>query len=174
MPNGPDAAAQLAAEEDVGRRGQIVAERQVLVDDLDAVPARFDRPVQDEFRAVHAHGAVARAEIAGDHLDQRRLAGAVVAHQADDLAGFERKRHVVDGLDGAEMLGDVGEFENRHPSSCLPSRRLAFARPRLHASADVPCDIALPSLLPGEAMQRHLRRPRAGVNRLSDECAATS
>ena len=31
--------------------------------------------------------AVARGEVAGDHLDQRRLAGAVVAHQPDDLAG---------------------------------------------------------------------------------------
>ena len=122
MLNGPDAEAQLAAEKDVGRGGQVVAERQVLVDDLDAVPARVDRLVQDELGCPSiAHGAVARAEVAGDHLDQRRLAGAVVAHQADDLARLERQRHVVDGLDGAEMLGNVGQFENRH-RPCLPSR----------------------------------------------------
>lgn len=65
---------------------------------------------------------MARVEIAGDHLDQRRLARAIVAHQADDLAGFDRQRHVVDRLDGAEMLRDIGEFENRHQpiaSQCL-------------------------------------------------------
>ena len=120
----PDAAAQLAAEKDVGGRGQIVAERQVLVDDLDAVPARLDRPVQHDLLAVHAHRAVARPEVAGDHLDQRRLAGAVVAHQADDLAGLERQRNVVDRLDGAEMFRNVGEFENRHPSYLRPALTL--------------------------------------------------
>ena len=35
-----EAAADLAAEEDIGRGGQVVAEREVLIDDLDAVLAR--------------------------------------------------------------------------------------------------------------------------------------
>jgi hypothetical protein len=76
--------------------------------------------VQDQFLAIHVHGSMARAEIAGDHLDQCRLAGAVVAHQADHLSWLDRQRHVVDRLDGAEMLRDVGEFENRHQP--LPPR----------------------------------------------------
>ena len=42
----PDALAQLAAEEDIGGRRQIVAEREVLIDDLDAVLARFDRAME--------------------------------------------------------------------------------------------------------------------------------
>ena len=106
-----EAAAQFAAEEDIRGGRQIVAERQVLIDDLDAVPARLDRAVQDDARLPSICSVpLARAEIAGDHLDQRRLAGAVVAHQADDFAGLERERDVVDRLDGAEMLRDVDEF----------------------------------------------------------------
>jgi hypothetical protein len=111
---------------------QIVAQRQVLMDDLDAVLARLHRLVQDQILAVHLHRAMARGKVAGDHLDQRRLAGAVVAHQADHLSGLDRQRHVVDRLDGAEVFRDVGEFENRHQPSCLPvlSRPAVLPRPR--------------------------------------------
>ena len=84
------------------------------MDDLDTVLAGFRRLVQDQLLVVHSHRAVARAEVAGDHLDQRRLAGAVVAHQANDFTGLQRERNIVHRLDGAEMLRDVGEFENRH------------------------------------------------------------
>ena len=80
----------FAAEKDVGGGGQIVAERQVLMDDLDAVAAGIDRLVHDQVLAVHAQGAMGWQEVAGDHLDQRRLAGAVVAHQPDDFARLDR------------------------------------------------------------------------------------
>ena len=129
---GPILAAHLAAEEDVGGGGEVVAEREVLVDDLDAVAAGVERPVQDDLAAVHPHAARGWAEVAGDHLDQGRLAGAVVAHQPDDLAGLERERHVIHRLDGAEVLGNVGELENSHPSSS--SRGAARAYPRRPAS----------------------------------------
>ena len=121
----PELAPHLAAEKHVGRRGQVVAERQILVDDLDAVPPRLDRPVQHDLATVHPHRAVAREEVAGDHLDQRRLAGAVVAHQPDDLAGLDRQRDVVHRLDGAEMLRDVDELENGQRSSEPPIARHA-------------------------------------------------
>ena len=99
--------AQFAAEVDIRRRGQVVAQSEVLVDDLDAVLPRLDGLVQDQFLAVHLHGAMAGAEIAGDHLDQRRLAGAIVAHQADHLAGLDRQRHVVDREQPAKTTNDV-------------------------------------------------------------------
>ena len=47
-----DALAQLAPEKDVGGGGQIVAEREILIDDLDAVLARLDRPVEMHLLAV--------------------------------------------------------------------------------------------------------------------------
>ena len=128
MRNGPTPLRDLAAEEDVGRRGQIVAERQILVDDLDAVPARFDRPVQHELLAVHAHRAVARAEIAGDHLDQRRLAGAVVAHQADHLAGSSDSETSLTAWMAPKCFEMLVEFENRHRSSPLRGADAAIRR----------------------------------------------
>ena len=108
MLNGPTPLAELAAEEDVRRRRQVVAEREVLVDDLDAMLARLDRPVEDDFLSVDPDGAVRGAEISGDDLDQRRLAGAVVAHKADNLRLVEAERNIVEGLDGAEVLRNPG------------------------------------------------------------------
>jgi len=80
------------------------------MDDFDAVPARIDRPVHDQTLPLHPHGPFTGQEIASDHLDQRRLAGAVVPHKPDHLARFERERDVVDGLDGTEVLGNIGKF----------------------------------------------------------------
>ena len=54
-----EALADLAAEEDIGGGGQIVAEREILMDDLDAVLAGLDRPVHGQLLAVHLHRAVA-------------------------------------------------------------------------------------------------------------------
>ena len=88
---GPRALTQLAAEKDIRRRGQIVAKRQILVNDLDAVLARFHRPVQHELPVVHAHGAVAWTIIAGYHLDERGLPGAVIAHEPNHLSRFQLK-----------------------------------------------------------------------------------
>ena len=45
--------------------------------------------------------------LAGDHLEERRLAGAVRPDHADDAAGRERERHVLDEQPVAEALGDV-------------------------------------------------------------------
>ena len=54
---------------------------------------------------------------AGDGLDQRRLAGAVVAHEGDDLARVDLEVHVDERLDGSEALADPGALEQRDPGS---------------------------------------------------------
>src|SRR5262245_56595258 len=101
--------------------------------DLDAVAARIDGAMKHDLVAVQAHCALARTEVPGNHFYQRRLASAIVPHQAHDLAGFERNGHVVDSLDGSKMLRDVLQFENRHHPA--PPIRTGSAR---HASsADV-------------------------------------
>jgi hypothetical protein len=46
----------------------------------------------------HARG---RTEDAGERAQRRRLAGAVRADQADDLAGADGERQVVNGGEGA-------------------------------------------------------------------------
>ena len=57
----PEALLDLAAEKHVLRGGQIVGERQILVDDLDALGARLDRLVE-------------MADLAVDERLRRRLA----------------------------------------------------------------------------------------------------
>ena len=57
--------------------------------------------------AVEADLAMAGAEIAGDDLDQRRLAGAVVAHQADHLAREDLHIDAMQRADRAELLADA-------------------------------------------------------------------
>ena len=86
-PDGPEAGRQLAAQEDIRRRRQVVAERQILVDDLDALRAGIGRLVKRHPAAEHLHRAAARRVVPGDDLHERGLAGAVVAHEPDDLAG---------------------------------------------------------------------------------------
>ena len=85
---------RLAAEEDVGADRQIVGQRQVLVDRLDAVVAGLLRRGERDALAVERDVALVIVEHAGDRLDQRRLAGAVVAGKRHDLAGMDVERDV--------------------------------------------------------------------------------
>ena len=55
-----DAFADFAAEENIGGSAEIVAEREILMHDLDAVLARFDRPVHGQILAFHLHRAMRR------------------------------------------------------------------------------------------------------------------
>ena len=80
---------RLLAEQHVGDGVEVVAQREVLVHGLDAVLARR--------RRAEAHRLAADADLAGvrrvqaaEDLDERALAGAVVADEADDLAGVRR------------------------------------------------------------------------------------
>ena len=50
---------------------------------------------------------------AGQDLEQRRFAGAVVAHQAQDFVAFQRERSVGESGDGAEVARDAARFQHR-------------------------------------------------------------
>ena len=63
--------------------------------------------------AVHQHRAGRRLVHAREDLDERRLAGAVVAEQAEDFARVDLQRDVVQDVDRAEGLVDVAELEDR-------------------------------------------------------------
>ena len=47
----------------------------------------------------------------GEHLDHRRLAGAVVADEHQHRAGMGAERHVLKGDHVSESLGHVAQFE---------------------------------------------------------------
>ena len=116
---------------------QVVAQSEVLVDDLDTLGARVDGLVEVLGLAVDPELAFGRREVAGDDLDQGRLAGAVVAHEAHDIAGLDREIDALQRLDGAEMLGDALELQQSHPTS-LGSRSgrlfLATSRGSIHGA----------------------------------------
>src|SRR5690606_12230526 len=90
---------------------QIVAERQVLVDDFNAAVTRVDAVGEAHGFAIEPDVALTGPEVAGDNLDDGRLAGAVVAHQPDHLAAAERQIDALERVDGSEALVDVAQFE---------------------------------------------------------------
>ena len=66
-------------------------ERRLLVDHRDAGVAGVVRRVEVDRLAVDAHLPAVAPDDAAQHLDQRRLAGAVLAHQRADLAGAQSR-----------------------------------------------------------------------------------
>ena len=85
----------------------------VLMHGRDAAAQRIARVGELGLHAVEQDGAAARLVEAGQDLDQRRLAGAVVAEQADDLAGRHRHGDVGQRLHAGETLGDVAQLDQR-------------------------------------------------------------
>ena len=99
-----EAVGDLAPDEEIAPERLLLRQRFVLVDGLDRQVVR------------HAHGVVGKVEFpvadeypprrwrehARQHLDQRRLSGAVVADQPDDFVAADRKIDVAQRLDRAE------------------------------------------------------------------------
>ncbi|MNT49775.1 hypothetical protein D3C72_1866480 [compost metagenome] len=63
----------------------------------------------------HADGSGRRTDQAQHELDQRRLAGPVVADERDSLPGVQGEGHILHGLDGTVALGNAGRADcGRH------------------------------------------------------------
>ena len=104
---------QLAAGVEVRGRIEVVEQRQVLVDGLDAA-ARAHRRASDRHRpAVHLDGAVIQAVHAADALDERGLAGAVVAEDGEHLAAVDLEVDAVEREHRAEALRRPADREGR-------------------------------------------------------------
>jgi hypothetical protein len=104
----------LLTEEEVGDHVEVVAKGEVLEDGGDAeLPGRLRRRHLD-LLAFEEHLAALCGLHAVHRLDQRGLAGAVVADQRDDLAAVNLEVDVGQRLDGAEALGDPPQREERH------------------------------------------------------------
>ena len=102
-----DPARQLAVQEHVVRDRERRDQREILVDGVDPERARVVDRAEVHLLAVDEDPAgVGPVEPAQD-LDQRRLAGAVVADQAEALSLAEAERDVDEGRDGAEALRDA-------------------------------------------------------------------
>ena len=102
---------RLAADPDVFRHRHEVHQVEFLMDHRDAVAQRVERRTQADVLALEAEGAGVWRIDAGDDLHQRRLAGAVLAHQRMDVAALEAERHVVERQNAGERFAHVLDFE---------------------------------------------------------------
>jgi hypothetical protein len=92
----------LAVQEHVLPHRELVDERQVLVDAVDAQRARVGDAAQVHLVAAHEDAARVGLVEPRDDLDQRGLAAAVVADQAERLAVTQMQVDVAQGDDGTE------------------------------------------------------------------------
>src|SRR5262249_19474998 len=106
----------LAAQA-VGRReevevlegGQVLVERELLGHVADPAPDLLAAPADVE--AVDRRVPLGRREQPAEDPDERRLAGAVGAEQAVDLAAGHRQRHLVEGTEAPEIARDLAHLD---------------------------------------------------------------
>src|SRR5207249_1783446 len=108
------AARPLAPERDVVRDREVREQRELLVDDADPELARAPRASHLDPLALELDLPLARLVVAGEDLQQRRLAGAVLAQQPVDLAALDGEVDAVQGQRAREALRDAGHAEDGH------------------------------------------------------------
>src|SRR5665648_966942 len=98
---------QLVAEVDVLGDRQAVDDIELLVHRRDPGAQRSDGGGDGERLPTPGNGTRVRVVRTGQHLDQRRLAGTVLADQAVDLTGPDREVDTVECAGAREVLDDA-------------------------------------------------------------------
>ncbi|CAM2160699.1 hypothetical protein PT2222_80283 [Paraburkholderia tropica] len=114
-----EAVGQLPEHQVVGH-GQLGHEMQFLIDDRDARVERGARGREALLHAAQAQRARLRLVHAREHLEQRGLARAVLAHQAVHLARAHVERHAVERLHARKTHGDAVELQIRALPLLIP------------------------------------------------------
>ena len=105
---------RLPPDEDVLDDGEVGEQRRLLVDDRDARRRRPRRgPLSATSTPLTSSRAAVRRVHAGEDLDERRLAGPVLADQGVRLAGEEVDRDVLDRVDRPEGLRRMLQRQDR-------------------------------------------------------------
>src|SRR5829696_2503585 len=125
---------RLRAEEEVAGDAHQRDHRQILVDRRDAGGERLAWRAEVHLIPFDQVAAFAGRVDAGKDLDQRRLAGSVVAEQAHHLPGVDAHRDVFQCDDAAEVARDVLNLEERRPVGRrgLTHQRAPIARVRMY------------------------------------------
>jgi hypothetical protein len=106
--SGPE---RLPAEEDIASDVERVDDFELLMDHGDAESRGVRRPVHDHRHVVDRNLARVRAMDPGQDLHQRRLAGAILADQPDDLSGGHVEVHAIERDDAGKLLGHCRHFQ---------------------------------------------------------------
>jgi hypothetical protein len=152
----PQARARLAPEEEVLGHGHLRHEVELLVDRGHARRLRVARPMERDRLAVDLHRAVVVVEHAREHVDEGRLAGAVLAEQRVHLAVAQLEVDAAQRVHAAEALGDPAHAEQwralahgRLSSSCRRCANAVSAGRGLTPSRHVPpASVPVASALP--------------------------
>ena len=121
----PEAGApNLTPQEDVLHDVERRRDRKILIDGLDAHPPGIQRTVKMYSFAVQVDIAFIWDQRAGQRLDQRGLAGTIVADHREDLAGKQREIGAVQGDYMAEVLDDPPASRTGFGSKVLMIRPL--------------------------------------------------
>src|SRR5262249_45646590 len=123
---GPPPPPHLRRDEDVLARGQAAEGLEPLERAPDAESGPLVRLATGDVAAVELHVPCARRLQAGDHVEERRLAGAVGADEARDVSGLDVDGQVAERLKPTEVDRHLVYVEKRHvrsvPSSRPPAR----------------------------------------------------
>jgi hypothetical protein len=92
-------------------RGQLAVEARIL--EHDTKSAAYQQWLLDRVVAGDPEPPLAWAEHRREHLDRRRLAGAVGAEKTEDDAFRHRERDVVDGGEAVEALDQIAGLNDR-------------------------------------------------------------
>ena len=117
----------LPGEDEIFPHRQFRKHLQELEGAADAKAIQLGRPQAGDDLAVDLDLATGRRELAEDAVEERGLAAAVRADQAEDLALLHVEADAIDGLDAAKALLDFADFEDRGHGA-VSSRDLATAR----------------------------------------------
>src|SRR5919107_925938 len=109
----PGADRRLRAQEEVPPDRHQRDGGEVLEHGRDAALLGAARGVERDLLAIHAQLALVLLVDPGEDLDERGLAGAVVAEDTGDLALPDDRRHVLEGDHVPEVLRDVVDLEQR-------------------------------------------------------------
>jgi hypothetical protein len=121
---------QLPAEKHVLGDIELGRDGELLVDRFDAGQARFDGRREPDRRAVEIDPAGIRNQRARQHLDQGRLAGAIVADHGEDLAAGEFEIGAFQGDDLPVMLGEADRLHREAGIGGEERRHARCPRPR--------------------------------------------
>ena len=100
----PEQPRGLVGQQHVLRDREVLDQRDFLIGGLDAAAVRGPGTAQPCTLAEEGDIAGVRPDQAAENLDQRGLAGAVLAQQRVHVAGPDGQRHIIQGNRGAEML----------------------------------------------------------------------
>ena len=127
--NQAEAAWVRSTEKDVLGNAHSRHRVELLVDEAEPAPLRFVGSADRHDGAVEADFAVVRCHCAGEDLDERALAGAVLSHERVRLARPQLERRVGQRDRAAKRLAQVRDGEQAHgvqperPGTLVPGRR---------------------------------------------------